>query len=608
VEDAIRHLQRANALRAGQQEVMLSLVDALIAVGRTSEGEKLGLEAIGRNPSFVPLYELMHRHYRAVRREKEAKEILEMRIRNNPSDSDALVRLCEYYRSARPAAIAGCIERLTSQSRSGARLLKAGDFLRRAGDLAGAIEQYSRGAGLEGNTRVEHVTRLVETLVGAGRVSEAKSRVEKLYLEAPGNPTWKRMKAELSLDGTPDEVNRSIATLEAMAGDFPRDPALWHALGRAYQSKKEYGKAAKHFEKATSVDPSHQSSRIAIAEMLMSTGKHRDALTRIRVAREVDPGDSKLRLLESSALTALGEFDKADAVIGDLLEERPGNVEAAIQRAYILLGRGEVQKAEAAFAGLGSRTSDPRVPLGLAQTLAASNRAEAALRVLETSGLGKASDVERFRAGMLVRLGRHDEAIAIYKELIAKQPDAELMAHLGEAQMARGDGAAAEASFTRAEQLSDGGVIGSMGIALIKVSRGDHRGAIEAYRKVLAKEPRNAVAMNNLAFEIAEYGGDLEEALTLAARATEIEPAIDDFNDTFGWVYLKKNQPAEARKRFETIVRKSPKNPTYRYHLGAAFAAEGSNLRARAELTAALGLRPSPDEVRKIEALLRRVR
>ena len=66
--------------------------------------------------------------------------------------------------------------------------------------------------------------------------------------------------------------------------------------------------------------------------------------------------------------------------------------------------------------------------------------------------------------------------------------------------------------------------------------------------------------------------------------------------DTLGWVYLKKGLTGSALQVFQNNVKKDPKNPSYRYHLGAALLASGDKLRAKDELQKALQSGPSSDE------------
>ena len=127
------------------------------------------------------------------------------------------------------------------------------------------------------------------------------------------------------------------------------------------------------------------------------------------------------------------------------------------------------------------------------------------------------------------------------------------------------------------------------------------------YESLLKSHPDNYAAMNNLAFLLAETGGDLDEALGLAQRAVQRFPGQPEFSDTIGYVYLKKKMPDSAVRSFDSLVQKFPANPTYRYHLGMALLETGDKAGARKELEEALANHPSEDQAAKIRELVTKI-
>jgi Flp pilus assembly protein TadD len=128
--------------------------------------------------------------------------------------------------------------------------------------------------------------------------------------------------------------------------------------------------------------------------------------------------------------------------------------------------------------------------------------------------------------------------------------------------------------------------------------------AKDTYRRLLELQGDNPIAMNNLAFLIAETGGDLDEALKLAQRALEKIRDQPAFSDTLGWVYLKKNMHDSALQIFTTLVTKDPGNAGFQYHLGMTYLAKGDKTKARAAFTAALSKKPPKDVEEQIQAAL----
>ena len=75
------------------------------------------------------------------------------------------------------------------------------------------------------------------------------------------------------------------------------------------------------------------------------------------------------------------------------------------------------------------------------------------------------------------------------------------------------------------------------------------------YAELLEREPRAAVAANNLAWIYADEQQNLDVALDLAERATEQMPDYAEAWDTLGWVYHRKQLPMLAVAPFEKAVR-----------------------------------------------------
>ena len=93
----------------------------------------------------------------------------------------------------------------------------------------------------------------------------------------------------------------------------------------------------------------------------------------------------------------------------------------------------------------------------------------------------------------------------------------------------------------------------------------------------------------------AQRGGNLDVALELARTAKQQLPQQAEVSDTLGWIYYKKNLVSLAVTSLEECATKDPKNGTYAYHLGLAYAKHGDTGRARTQLERALKLNLADD-------------
>jgi tetratricopeptide (TPR) repeat protein len=117
-------------------------------------------------------------------------------------------------------------------------------------------------------------------------------------------------------------------------------------------------------------------------------------------------------------------------------------------------------------------------------------------------------------------------------------------------------------------------------------------------------DPNNAIVLNNLAYLLAETGGDLNDALTKVQRAKQVRADLPEISDTLGWIYLKKGLADNAIDVFKDLVAKQPHQSTYRFHLGMAYSQKGDRTKAMEQLKEALKFNPPPDEKGKIQALI----
>ena len=127
-------------------------------------------------------------------------------------------------------------------------------------------------------------------------------------------------------------------------------------------------------------------------------------------------------------------------------------------------------------------------------------------------------------------------------------------------------------------------------LGIIHESRKEYDKAKDRYEQILKSNPRFAPAANNLAWLIADQGGNLDVALTHAQTAREQRPDDPHVADTLGWVYYKKNASLLAVSLLKEAADKLPNEPLVRYHLGMAQVRTDDKTAAKHSLQTALKL------------------
>ncbi len=113
------------------------------------------------------------------------------------------------------------------------------------------------------------------------------------------------------------------------------------------------------------------------------------------------------------------------------------------------------------------------------------------------------------------------------------------------------------------------------------------------YRKTLDIEPKFSPAANNLAWLMAEHGGNLDEALAFAENARAQLADNPNIADTLGWFYYNKNAYLKAVSLLQEAAEKLPENPVVQYHLGMAQFKNGDRQQGKKSLEAAFQLSPN---------------
>jgi len=139
----------------------------------------------------------------------------------------------------------------------------------------------------------------------------------------------------------------------------------------------------------------------------------------------------------------------------------------------------------------------------------------------------------------------------------------------------RGDFAEAAQHFRRGVEKGDPGSAINLG-HLYDNGWGVPRDGLSAQALYIASAlSGNVMAKNNLAYLWARQNGLLEQALCLSAQTLEAEPDNAYYLDTYGFILLRMQRPAQAEAYFRKALRLFPDYPDVLEHLGDVAAMTG---------------------------------
>jgi len=438
-------------------------------------------------------------------------------------------------------------------------------YLSQQGDLAGALAAARKAVELDPANRGAQL-REAELLVDLGfrdkdkdSTNKGRAIVEGILEKEPDNPEAHFVKAKIAL--TESDAAAAKTSLETVLQAKPDWAQARYVLGSTLAASGEFARARVELARAVELDPQQLEARKLLAGVHAQLGEHEFAIEQGRAYLAQRPDDGDVRIIVGQSLIRVGRGEEAYAEVSKIPEEKRD------ASALFALGRLDV-----AF---------NRLDLGTERLLKANELAPGNAQVLATL---LAIDREKGRLA--------DSAARIAKAVEANPNDSALAALQAEVALLGGDAVAGRKALERAIELDQRNVGAQVTLAelaqregkpkemieileraavaipesadlqyrlAIAYEQNDRRpDAIAAYEKAIGLNNDLALAKNNLAYLIAESGGDLDRALELAQQAKEALPDDGNASDTLGWVMLKRGVPSAAIGYLEEATARFP--------------------------------------------------
>lgn len=613
-KQALEFFQKAHRIKPLDPNLIVDLTQALFQDNQNREGERWALELIERDKTYSPIYEILYSHYVTGQQLGEAENILKRKVENNPKHADYILQLARHYAAtAKQKDMTVTLQRLLNNSSDfPSAQLQVGDFYSKLGNWDEALRLWQACAAANSKDKPMCQKGIVNALLAQRKTEEARNLVELILKDHPADPDALAVRASIRM-GSRDtsQLDAAIVEFESALKQRPDNPDFRFNLGRAYQAKGKLNEARREYQEVIRRQRNHIPARLALADLSLIQQKPQETLQSADSVLSYAPRHAPARLLRAAALAALGDLKQARADLIRLTKDVPQYRDAQVQLGLVAIRQKSFQEAQEIFRNL-HRTdpNDLRATIGLVEIFSSQQELDKALELLQQD-LKKSPNslVIRNLLGMTaLRARNYDLAIEQYKQLASAEPNSiQPLLSLGDAYRFKGDLNSAIVTFEKAKQIAPKDGVPPTLLANALQRAGRLEDAKTNYRRALQLSPNQPGALNNLAYLLAETDDNMDEALRLAQRASQQLPDEPGIADTLGWVYLKKKMPDPALQIFSNLVKKSPDNSTFHYHLGAALAAKGDKEKARAALNTALSKRPAKDEEAKIKELLTRL-
>ncbi len=549
-----------------------------------------------------------------------------------PDDGDLLLAMARFFvQQGQPERATEMLEQRVEAAQDKIDpLMVLADFPRSQGNPDATLASIERALAIDPSAEIPLLKRAEILMESAERDPQAATEARRILAEVlDKNPNRVRglftQAKFLLVEGRAEDA---AAKLQRVVDEEPNANA-YVLLGTAYLAMKQPDLARAELLRAVQLEPGNVAARTQLAALYAEQGEKELALQEARAALARKPDDIRLLLLLAGTLHGLDQDEEAREVVGriDVGKHRETNPTLPLQLAVIARRIGDLDYArELLEAEAKARPDDPTIVGQLAVQDLAEKNPQGAIARLDAGieKFPKRADLHELRARLRLGYVKNgqlvfpDEAEADLKTAIALGGGASsepylLLASLYQ-QTNRTDEAIQTYESALAAKKDDPNLHLLLGMLYEKVGRNPD--AIAAYEAVLRIDPKQGVAMNNLAWLLSQ--GEvkdprvLDRALQLAQSAKEILPTSPSVADTLGWVMLQKNIPSAAislfREALEGYEEGNPLRGLIRYHLAQAYQRNGDVDRARSELETALSEASSFPDRSKAEDLLKELK
>lgn len=190
-----------------------------------------------------------------------------------------------------------------------------------------------------------------------------------------------------------------------------------------------------------------------------------------------------------------------------------------------------------------------------------------------------------------------DKALEIYQQVYKIQPDDKVLFTLADLMYAQKKAPEAIKLLENATAKNPKNGAIHFKLATAQQSLGNIAQAENHYKTILADQPDNVLALNNLALLYAQQNNP--QAIELAKKAFDKSPDAPAIADTYGYILVKQGKAADGLAILEKAATAAPTANDIQFHLADAYAANNNKAKAIEILDAIVKL----DFAEKVQAV-----
>jgi len=512
--------------------------------------------------------------------------------------------------------------------------------LSKKGERAQAIAQLETAIHLDPGM-VDADVLLIQNFIREKQFDKALSAVESLEKKQPKNLNTFILKGAVYL-GKNDFANARKSFEQALELD-PASFAATLSLAQLDVVEKKPEAARQRFQALLAKDKTNVPAMMGLAGVAAATGQESEYVAWLEKAAQTGPSAVKPRILLANYYLKKNEVQKALTIAREAQTASPYDALALDMLGTAQLAAGEQESALITYGKLAiAIPTNPIAHYKLATAQVAAQNFDAAKVSLKKALALKPDylDAKTLLASAELKTGRYQEAMNIAQQIQKQQPESPAgFAVQGDVLMAQKQFAPALKAYEKAlavdnnsgqlvvkvhQALREGGNGKEADARLVQwlkdhpgdvpvrgylassyLSTAQNKQAIEQYQVVLQNDPKNGLALNNLAWLYQQEKDP--RALATAEQAYLLKPDSSTIMDTLGWILVEQGDAARGLKLLKAASEKAPASTGIRYHWAAALAKSGDRAAARRELGDLLTKNKNFPERQEAQELLRQL-
>lgn len=593
IADAEKHLEEALARFPAQLKSSVTLASLKLSQKDRAGAEEVLRQAVSRAPRSAQAILALGRFYVLTGRLEEAEKQFQAAHQLDAGLDQALMDLGRVQLARGQTELAArSFQKLSRLPQSRWKTVYA-VFLFQSGKTQAAVEELERLRRADGRDRQAR-TLLVSLYLHLKQTGQAQQILNEALRRNSNDVEARLQRAQILVEAAryaeaQDDLNHVLRFQPELAEAHYLMARLHRALGEPLLERQQLSAALQH-------NPRLLACRVELARGLIAD---RAAQAALELMNRVPQDQAQLPatvIQRNWALLAVHNTAEARRMVDRYLV-RFRLPELLLQDAILKLQQRNFRAARVSLQeALQANPENPRILHTLAASYALEQKVPQAVQWLRAHAerYPQSAPVQALLGYWLSQVRDYAGARAAYTAARSLKP------YAATADLALADLDIAEGKHEAARQRlllmlttarGDSAAAAAFTLANLAQSRGDHRESLHYYRRTVELMPAHALALNNLAYLLADYARQPDEALKYAEKAMEIAPDNAVIEDTLGWIYYQKGIYSRAIRHLENAAHKEGQ-PIFQYHLGLAYAKAGHRPQAVKQLRAALNLAP----------------